>query len=861
MTPTYALVPLLLTLVLAAVLVVGIWPRRAAPGALAFVAILIAISVWALATALALLSVRPEAAVWWTRVSYVGSAFEPAILLVLVLQYTGRIIRLPRKAVAALLIEPAVILALVFTDGFHNLVYRSWEVVRTAGISEVRPDHGPAFFVHNAYSYALVVLAVVMLGRFMFSSERAHRRQLVAAVLAILLPAGTNLLFSQGLWPWEGDPLPLASLAGGAVLAYALFGAAMFSVLPVARRAVIESLQDGVIVLDANGGVVDVNPAAAAMAGMPPAKLLTATETEVLTALRQRATESEGTLLGYQIDGQQRFVELERLDLRAGGGGSRGAALILRDVTGHVSAERASQDAMHELDHLVAERTAELARTGERLEATLRSLEEGVVVCDAGGYVALLNAAAERITGWLGPDAAGEPWHRIVPGAPHIPTPARWLSDGPLDIALDDSRVLYAAMTALITGPEAGGFIVLLSDVTEERASQRAGQQDAKLSALGRITAGIAHDFNNYLTGVLTLAQSLRKDASLGAATTQLLAQLEQASHDAAKLVSQILAFSQQPTGPREPLEMSSLIRDLYPLLRGGLRESVELSVDMAQGDYWVLANAGQAQQLITNLVSNAADAVEEQGHIALRLRELAFEDGDTPPAPGVGPGDWIELEIQDDGIGIDPAIMDRIFDPFFSTKPSPEAPGLGLSQVYGIARQYHGHVDVQSKLGKGTTVRVFLPASPARPLEGSTAAQDDIFGQGETVLLVEDDDLVSEVLKMALETLGYQVIYAPNGKEGLREYHASRDRISVVLTDLTMPVMGGIELVRELRSIDPHVRVVAMTGYAVAEDDGLRTEEGIAAWIEKPPELDELGATLRRTIRSERPGKARGDL
>ncbi len=274
------------------------------------------------------------------------------------------------------------------------------------------------------------------------------------------------------------------------------------------------------------------------------------------------------------------------------------------------------------------------------------------------------------------------------------------------------------------------------------------------------------------------------------------------------------------------------------------------------------MGNAGQIEQLLLNLAVNAGHAMPEGGNLRIAFERIKLEPQSPPPAPDMAPGEWVVLTVADTGLGIAPENLGKIFDPFFTTRGPAKGTGLGLAQVYGIVKQHNGYITVESRLGTGTIFRVFLPASEQKV--GSLAQQEpttDVpVGGGQTVLLVEDDALVLDVLQMMLEHLGYNVLTANNGKEALDTYDNRSKDISVVISDVTMPVIGGFELFRTLRQRYPDVKLIALTGHAFDAETRQFLTSGQVEWLEKPPKMQALAQMLQRVLGAGMPSSTEGN-
>ncbi|MHB8763690.1 MAG: hybrid sensor histidine kinase/response regulator [Deferrisomatales bacterium] len=383
----------------------------------------------------------------------------------------------------------------------------------------------------------------------------------------------------------------------------------------------------------------------------------------------------------------------------------------------------------------------------------------------------------------------------------------------------------------------------------EETRDHRTRQE--RLAAVGQLAAGIAHDFNNLLMTVMGTAELLADDPSLGPEQRERAETISRQGERAAHLVRQILDFGRASVSRLQPVDLAAAADEARRLLARTLPETIEVLV-AAQPGIWVQADPTQLQQVILNLALNARDAMPGGGALTLEVDRLAVAEGDVPPVADLSPGPWARLAVADTGTGIAPEHLDRLFEPFFTTKEPGQGTGLGLSQVYGLVRKHGGHTAVASTPGRGTRFTAYLPAIPAPALPAAPApvrARTAPGGDGRTVLLVEDEEGVRAVCAAMLGRLGYTVVEASCGADGLAAYAARPGQVAAVLTDLVMPGMGGLELARALLGLDPDARIVVMSGYPRGEPLAGGTGIELAGRLEKPLRLAELAEGLRRAL------------
>ncbi len=489
--------------------------------------------------------------------------------------------------------------------------------------------------------------------------------------------------------------------------------------------------------------------------------------------------------------------------------------------------------------HAVGRLQAFLAAQEDRVEALLEHLPEGILLLDGSGRLALANPAARTLLPALGAVGIGE----VLEGLGEVPREDLLAGTGVREIVLPNRRIFELQSRPLRAGPDVGGWVVVLREVTRERELEARSRRQERLAAVGRLAAGIAHDFNNLLTGILGFAELTAGHPDLPDDVRPHLHALTELGQKAAHLVRQVLDFSRQSVVQKGPLDLWAFLRECLPILRRMIPEDVEIRMEGRPGRYVVEADPVQMQQILINLATNARDAMPEGGELTFRLRRREDDEGA-----------WVVLEVSDTGIGIPPENLPHIFEPFFTTKPPEVGTGLGLAQVYGIVQQHGGRIGVRSRVGEGTTFSLAFPALPEEAEVRIPGAETGIRrGQGEGILLVEDNVQVLEVARLLLERLGYRVWTARDGREALERYEAHREEVDLVLTDVVMPRLGGVSLARELLERDPDLPVLLMSGYPL----GMAREvpEGIAGWIQKPLTLEILARAVAEALEGRRRG------
>jgi PAS domain S-box-containing protein len=525
-------------------------------------------------------------------------------------------------------------------------------------------------------------------------------------------------------------------------------------------------------------------------------------------AALHRARAGEGPVhFDHHDAARDRWFEI---DAMAAGSG---VAVYWRDVT---QARRA--------DEARAASEAELRAAHRRLEELVAGAPLAIVVIDNDGNVLMWNPAAEAMFGWTAAELVGQPLPIVPPeerasfeamrasersgGSTRAHSTRRLRKDGVL-LDVQVSTAPLRDRDGVIVGA-----IGMLADVSEHRRLEAQLRAAQKMEAVGLLAGGVAHDFNNLLTAIKGFASLLQMVIAPGDEALEFVDEIAKASDRAASLTAQLLAFGRRQLLRPEPTDLNGRVRDLERMLALLVSEGGELRLELDPALGLVHADPGQVEQLILNLAVNARDAIAGRagGRITIATSNATLRDEFAAWRVAPAPGEYVRLEVRDNGIGMDAATQARIFDPFFTTKPVGHGTGLGLATVYGIAKQSHGYVWVTSAPGEGATFTVYLP----RAVERAAVADAEVArGPGATiVLLVEDEDGVRRVACRALELHGFRVIEASNGTQAL-ELAAREPAIALVLTDVMMPEMLGPALAAELRELRRDLPVLYMSGHA----------------------------------------------
>ncbi|MGD9823352.1 ATP-binding protein [Desulfobacter sp.] len=395
-------------------------------------------------------------------------------------------------------------------------------------------------------------------------------------------------------------------------------------------------------------------------------------------------------------------------------------------------------------------------------------------------------------------------------------------------------------------------FLIEFEDITEKKKLENQLKQALKMETIGTLAGGIAHDFNNILTIILSNTEMSLDELDPHHPLREYLDDVKMASLRAKEIVAQLLSFSRGSSPVLQAVDVSQIIRESIKFLRSSIPSSVRIIHDIQAAGLFVMADPIQISQIIMNLCINAYQAMEDlKGSIEIRVC-ITTPNPDQPVSHGdLKPGQYVRIDISDDGAGIPPTILSRIFDPYFTTKGVGKGSGLGLSVVMGIVNDHGGAIQVDSTPGKGSRFCVYLPLTEHAPEPEKTSEPFDIKGGAETILLVDDDKRLSQIFNRVLTRIGYQVKAFTDPLMAVGAFESDPDSFDLVLTDMAMPGMTGADLARAVKAIRSDIPVMVCTAYSDLMDEQKACENGIAAFVMKPISLKEMSQVIRKVLNS----------
>ena len=507
-----------------------------------------------------------------------------------------------------------------------------------------------------------------------------------------------------------------------------------------------------------------------------------------------------------------------------------------------------------QLKSMVEERTQELSKSNQWHQALFDNATDGIMVLDQNGIIINANDRASEMHGFSKEALVGshsgllevderrgetaERLQRILKGESLVYETEHFKKDG--------TRIFLEVSSKAIPIHDEVFIQSFQRDITEKKKIQEHLFQAQKMDSIGMLAGGIAHDFNNVLTAILGYTDLIRRDIGANEKVLSRLSVIENASRKAGTMVSQLLGFSRKSEIERVPFDVNDVVRDTVKLLERVIDKRIVIRLALGERLPPIEGDMNQVEQVLMNFMVNARDAMPYGGIITVTSSAIDARPGVDGVPPYVPAGNYVMLSIADTGVGIPEEIQRKIFEPFFTTKERGKGTGLGLAMVYGVVTEHKGFVTVKSKINQGTTFTVYLPVSAK--VTSVPRKQAVLSARGsEMVLLVDDDESVVNFIKEALEKNGYKVIATTNPMSAIDAFTKMHREISLVITDVVMPLLDGRELMKRIAEIDPQARFLTVSGYSKYSEksDDVKPDY----FLQKPFEADELLALVRKII------------
>jgi len=728
---------------------------------------------------------------------------------------------------------------------------------------------------------AVAVVAAVLLGR---------NAALSTSVVCLAVDLGTTIFAARGghlivLFPgstlsnWSVDAIAFALAAPSMYLAVSRLRVALdqsqeqLAALRQAEERIAYQAQligqaaDPVIAADNNRVVTFWNAAAERLLGRPEKDALGKRLDEAVPfaqgtiprdrfrAELARTGRWEGELVWLNSAGEARNVDAAITTLRNASGEPIGTVGGFRDITEKRAAEE------------------ELRRSEERLHRLTETVPVGITMFDRSGRIVFANSFAASLLetspsellkrgmtspDWEVTDFSGNPFPLEERPFYRVLNTGQPVSNVNYVVQTPSGKRKYLSVSAApILGPsgEVENVVAALEDITERWELEERYRHAQRMESLGRMAGGVAHDFNNLLTVINGYSQLLlRRLESEGGSQNGLqepLQQIRKAGQRAADLSRELLAFSRKQVVSSSPLVLNELIQESEPMLRRLLGPDVHMIVRLDPSEGAVLADSGQMQQVLLNLVINARDAMPDGGTVTIATVSGECRGDDPERDPELPPGRYVLLAVEDTGTGMDAETLQHVFEPFFTTKEVGQGTGLGLATVYGIVKQTHGSIRVQSEPGKGARFSIYFPSIDAVSDTSIPPLEQPVRGGTETVLLVDDQPEVRGFLAECLRSYGYSVNEAGSCEEALAVSRQHQGGLDLLITDMMMPGMSGRELAEALEAERPGLRVLLVSGYSAEQVRPLGLPASRFAFVQKPVSPEDLATKVRRLLES----------
>ncbi len=612
-------------------------------------------------------------------------------------------------------------------------------------------------------------------------------------------------------------------------------------------RSLFDNSLDAILLTIPDGTILRASQAAHRMFGLTEEEicrvgrdgLVDTTDPRLKLALeeRKRTGKFQGELNFKRKDGSLFPGELSSVLFKDAEGQWK-STMIIRDVAGRKRSEEAQK----------------------RLAIAVEQAAEAIVITDKQGVIQYVNPAFERITGYSQEEAIGQN-PRLVKSGQHDTKFYEQMWDtiqggrvwsGQLVNRRKDGQIYHEEATISPVKDASGqivNFVAVKRDITEHLALSKQLLRAQKMEAVGTLAGGVAHDFNNILQVALGYSELILGDEGLSQRHKADLQRINEASRRGADLVQRLLTFSRKSEVNPFPLDLNRRITELRKMLDRTVPKMIEIQLFLAEDLATINADATQMDQILMNLAVNARDAMPEGGRLVIETANVVLDEHYAASHLGANPGHYVLLTFADTGAGMAKETLEHIFEPFYTTKGVGEGTGLGLAMVYGIVQQHRGHIRCYSELGQGTTFKIYFPAIVSKDYAEEKTTKAMPPGGSETILLVDDEDMIRDLCSRILTKYGYSVITASNGREAFEVYQQRGGEISLVILDLIMPQMGGKQCLETLLRFDPSVKVVIASGYSAKGTAEETLASAARGFVNKPYDIRQVLEVVRSVL------------
>lgn len=614
-------------------------------------------------------------------------------------------------------------------------------------------------------------------------------------------------------------------------------------------QSLVESATDVIFTLSAEGTFTSLNPAFEWITGWKPEEWI---NKRFLDLIHPDDAVSALEIFSRTLRGAKSLpIELRIL--------SKSSQYLVGEITFTLWDKERAQSEILGIGRDITERKRSEATIREQA-ALLDIVPNAIVVRDLDDHITLWNAGAERLYGWTSGEVIGKPPFEILyrDNAEVYAVAKQVLFEtgiwhGELHQLTQSGKPITVESRWMLLRNSAGepdAILIVNSDITEKKKLEQQFLRAQRMESIGTLAGGIAHDLNNVLSPILLSVQILQRHIT-NELSQRMLSTLEASAKRAADLVKQVLTFARGIEGERVEIQVRHLVGEIEKIVNDTFPKSIQIQTAIPK-DLWTLSgDATQLHQILLNLCVNARDAMPHGGLLKIRAENLNLDKHFATMYADAMPGPYILLEVSDTGFGIPPSIQQKIFEPFFTTKDIGKGTGLGLSTVQAIVKSHNGFIDVLSEVGRGAKFRIYIPAIPASESKQAEHSDEELpLGNGELILVVDDEVSIREITKETLETYGYRVLTASEGTEAIALYAQQFSNIHVVITDVLMPIMDGLSTIRALQKMNPEIKIIAASGLTLNKGLIDTSNLNVETFLSKPFTAEKLLKTLASVLR-----------
>lgn len=849
----YAL-SLLIPTTVSAALALFAWRRRLTPGAKPFAILMVCVATWSLEYALELASTQLAGKLFWAKLQYVSIVVLPVAWLAFALQYTQRLNWLTPKRLGFLSIIPTFTMLLVWTNSYHTLFLNNVDLDTSGAFPIFTRTFGLGFWLHTAYCYTLLFIGSYLIIRTLARKPALYRGQSIALFIGALVPWVGNGIYIFGFSPLPPfiDPTTFLFTLSGVAITWGIFRRSFLDIIPIAYDAVIQSMGDGILILDSANRVLHLNPSAERITGKKAAESIGQRAEDVLSdfpdlltrCLNMQQDQEEILLKGGN---SQRYFDL-RISALSSDGRITGRLVVLHDIT----------------DSKLAGEI--LAQSEKRYRSLVENTQDGYIVFEIpSGQVLFLNQTACDLFGYTMPEGLKQNFWTVIPE--HERKRVRMNVEERLaGTRLYSNRDIYSLMrkegqafkadvsTSLVTFQEKRAIQCVVRDITEQEQVQRQLQRAQKMEAIGTLAGGVAHDLNNILSGLVSYPELLLMDIPEDSPLRDPILTIKKSGERAAASVQDLLTLARRGVPVTEVLNLNHLISEYLKSPELETLKFFHPEVDLRSKLYTDLLNIkGSSVHLtktVMNLVSNAAEAIQGKGRVLISTQN-AYVDSPMRGYDRVQEGSYVLLTVTDTGIGISAEDKERIFEPFYTKKAMGRSgTGLGMAVVWGTVKDHNGYIDIESTEGKGTAFKLYFPSTRDElSVEKISVPVEDLMGNGELVLVVDDVTEQRKIASGMLEKLGYSVTSVDSGEAAV-EYMRNHSADLLILDMIMDPGMDGLDTYKKILEIHPGQKAIIASGFSETERVRKAQKLGAGTYVRKPYLLEKIGIAVKKELK-----------